>query len=408
MNNTDNFAYNNGTFIWFTGVVEDINDPEEMGRVRVRCYGYHSDNLDDIPTSSLPWATPITPITSAGTSGIGHSATGILQGSWVVGFFRDGTAAQDPVIMGTIPTKSRTEADPSKGFNDPDGVYPKSSFLEETGEPDLPRPSRAEYSTAQPYITKDDIRVEKIETAVPPKMTTLIPDKEDDFYERKTWSNHELDDIIGPVYPKNHTYQSETGHIIEIDDTRGKERLSRFHRSGTYEEIVASGDKIVTVVADEYEVTFKNKNMYVKGNVNLTVDGDMKTLVKGNYHLEVLKDKTEYIHGQRTAHIGLNDLRQVDQNSLSNITENVNTRIGGNEIRDVVGNFDGSVSGNSDTTVSGDNSHKTFGKDNTVILGNQLISGAGTLKLSKSGQIDIQTSGNVNIDGAEIHLNKES
>ena len=43
-------------FIWFIGVVEDRNDPLELGRVRVRCLGYHTDDLSAIPTSSLPWA----------------------------------------------------------------------------------------------------------------------------------------------------------------------------------------------------------------------------------------------------------------------------------------------------------------------------------------------------------------
>ena len=43
-------------FIWFTGVVEDRNDPDKLGRVRVRCLGYHTDNKELIPTKDLPWA----------------------------------------------------------------------------------------------------------------------------------------------------------------------------------------------------------------------------------------------------------------------------------------------------------------------------------------------------------------
>ena len=396
MNNTDNFAYNNGTFIWFTGVVEDINDPKEMGRVRVRCYGYHTDNLDDIPTNALPWATPMTPITSAGTSGIGHSATGLLQGSWVVGFFRDGTAAQDPVIMGSIPSQSSEEADTTKGFNDPSGKYPKVEYVE-VDEQDLPRPSRAEYSSSQPYIKKNDQRVDDVETAVPPKMTTLIPDNDDKYYERKTWSNHELEDIIKPAYPANHTYQSESGHIIEIDDTHNSERLSRYHKSGTYEEIVANGDKTVTVVGDEYEVTFKNKNMYVKGDVNLTIDGNMRTLVKKNYHLEVEGDMSEYVKGNRSIHVGKNHLTQVDQSQMVNITENVNTLITGNEIRSVSGNFDGSVTGDSDTTISGNSSHKTMGTDKYNVKGAQTISGQSTFTVNKSGKIIVTTPNNIDV-----------
>ena len=33
--------YKNGTFTWFIGSVEDINDPEGLNRVKVRAYGYY-------------------------------------------------------------------------------------------------------------------------------------------------------------------------------------------------------------------------------------------------------------------------------------------------------------------------------------------------------------------------------
>ena len=29
-------------FVWFVGVVEDRHDPDLMGRVRVRCLGFHT------------------------------------------------------------------------------------------------------------------------------------------------------------------------------------------------------------------------------------------------------------------------------------------------------------------------------------------------------------------------------
>ena len=37
-------------FIWFTGVVEDRNDPSKLGRVRVRCVGFHTEDKTKIPT----------------------------------------------------------------------------------------------------------------------------------------------------------------------------------------------------------------------------------------------------------------------------------------------------------------------------------------------------------------------
>ena len=41
-------------FIWFIGEVEDRNDPLKLGRVRVRCFGWHSTNKEELPTADLP------------------------------------------------------------------------------------------------------------------------------------------------------------------------------------------------------------------------------------------------------------------------------------------------------------------------------------------------------------------
>lgn len=110
---------------WFTGVVEDVSDPLQMGRVRVRCFNYHSASQADIPTADLPWATCILPVTSAATSGIGSSATGLLPGSWVFGFFRDGIELQDPVVVGSIPSSSSVlPGERGNGFADPHGNFP--------------------------------------------------------------------------------------------------------------------------------------------------------------------------------------------------------------------------------------------------------------------------------------------
>ena len=43
-------------FIWWMGVVEDNNDPEQLGRVRVRCIGIHTEDREELPTEDLPWA----------------------------------------------------------------------------------------------------------------------------------------------------------------------------------------------------------------------------------------------------------------------------------------------------------------------------------------------------------------
>ena len=121
------FMGKNG-FQWFVGVVEDRQDPQTLGRLRVRCLGYHTENLDKLPTSDLPWAHVMNPITSATVSGLGQTPLGAVEGTWVVGFFQDGSDAQQPIIIGTLPgvPSELPDIDSNKGFQDAvNGVYPK-------------------------------------------------------------------------------------------------------------------------------------------------------------------------------------------------------------------------------------------------------------------------------------------
>lgn len=135
--------FNKDGFIWWIGVVEDRMDPEKAGRVRVRIYGYHTDNKLLLPTTDLPWAIPITPITSASISGIGNTPLGPLEGTWVIGFFIDGADMQHPAIFGTISTKvapqvfSRLDS-PESLVNRNDGFLRDSNnniVLDGNGEP---------------------------------------------------------------------------------------------------------------------------------------------------------------------------------------------------------------------------------------------------------------------------------
>ena len=280
-----------GNFLWFTGVVEDVNDPEEMGRYRVRCFGYHSDNKGDIPTEDLPWANVMMPVTSASTSGIGYSATGLVQGSWVIGFFRDGSNVQDPVIMGSIPSMFEARPEYSQGFSDPDQVYPLEDTLT---KPDTPQPARKDYKDSAVYKSKDS----RSNISITPTG------------EGKTWSLPSLAKNVVPIYPNNHVYQSESGHVLEFDDTSGKERISVFHKSGSYDEVNARetngehyGDRSVVIVGDSYEVVIQNKNIYITGDLNLNVDGNINTKCK-KYKLEVLEDMEVTVGTAQTVNVG--------------------------------------------------------------------------------------------------------
>jgi len=89
------FLGREGLQFWI-GVVEDIQDPLQMGRARVRVFGQHTDNLDQLPTSGLPWAIPIMPFSQT-------QPTPPKLTDWVLGFCLDGAQGQQPVMLGVLP-----------------------------------------------------------------------------------------------------------------------------------------------------------------------------------------------------------------------------------------------------------------------------------------------------------------
>lgn len=235
-------------FIWFIGVVEDINDPEQVSRVKVRILGHHPTDNKLLKTKDLMWAQVMMPTTSASTSGIGFSPSGLVNGSYVFGFWMDGEYAQRPVIIGSWHGIPQELADTDKGFNDPDGVYPK-----EVDEPDTNKLSRG-INTIQDYI--DD----KINN--PPSQ-------------------------YAATYPNNKVIETTSGHIIEVDDTPGVERIRVFHTSNTFIEMHPNGDVVQYGANNNFRVVTSNDSLRVKGNVTVFVDGNADMTVTGNVNQTV-------------------------------------------------------------------------------------------------------------------------
>jgi len=91
---------------------------------------------------------------------------------------------------------------------------------------------------------------------------------------------------VKPEYPYNKVLSTESGHVVEIDDTPGHERVSVYHKAGSYVEFDSTGDLVVRSVKDGYDLTLNNKTIYVGGNANVVVKGNLQASVKGTATIE--------------------------------------------------------------------------------------------------------------------------
>ena len=286
-----NFMGKDG-FQWFVGVVEDRQDPKKLGRVRVRCLGYHTENHGDLPTSDLPWAHPLNPITSATVSGVGQTPLGVVEGTWVVGFFQDGAEAQQPIIFGTLPgvPKDLPVKDAGKGFQDRlNGNYPKYK-----DEPDTNRLAVNDTNNPHPTLTlrKAD-RDLAVGTAQIDGVTEGVAQTASDLDTEISGVWNEPVTDYASTYPHNHVMETEGGHLREYDDTVGAKRIHERHASGTAYEILNDGTRITRVVSNNYQITAEDDFVHIKGTGRQTFDKGLRVRVNGsgaagnNYSIEV-------------------------------------------------------------------------------------------------------------------------
>lgn len=330
---------NFNNMVWFIGVVEDIEDPLFINRVRVRCIGYHSPSRVLMPIANLPWAPFI-------SSTAQMSAPMVNQGDWVVGFFIDGNEAQQPVVLGTfasIPEEANPK-NPKIGFWDPSGVHPKEHILNKgTNAPH----ARGEIGEKE----GEGIDAVAYSQATTP---TAIPVADGTKFSEPL-------SAFAAKYPFNHVIKTDGCHLIELDDTPEAERVQIFHKKGSFVEFHPDGTVVHRGNKDRFQAIFENENVYVGGMMNLSVVGDVNIISGGNTNISTSGDAT--------------------------------WRVGGNIKMDVGGNFDVIVGGETNINSKGNLQLSTSG-DSSTKAGGSVRTDAGT-------DFNVVSGAAVNIDASK-------
>lgn len=378
--------YENGIGIknplFFIGVVENNVDERLEGRVQVRAFGVHG-TVQQVPTENLPWAIPI--------SGSYDPNCAIPPlNSWVFGFFIDGRDAQQPMILGLIPTQMTEPIEPERtGW----GVIPprdvdvlsKGARSQDFGQPMQSRLARGENIEETYNLALEVSRVKDIGIG---------------GNEEETWE--EPGSAYNAEYPYNRVIETASGHSIEMDDTPGAERIMIWHRSGSYVQIDVRGTTVHKSTSDKYEINDVNQHVYVGGKSVVTIEGDSYVLVKGNKIEEIVGDYTQIVRGNHMVSIaGQMNLNVSDEAQIraakirieSNV-ENINLKAAKN-VRIESGESIHITSGQNMFTEVTETTH--LKSDNIRIGGNTRvdISSEGTLFIESEGAMNIKSNSNM-------------
>jgi hypothetical protein len=98
-------------------------------------------------------------------------------------------------------------------------------------------------------------------------------------------------------YPHNKVFATESGHIVEFDDTEAYERINIHHKSGTFIEIHPDGKMVSKVKNENTLVVTDDNNTIVIGSNNTSIEGNRNETIKGMYRLVVYGDVLSTVYG---------------------------------------------------------------------------------------------------------------
>ena len=98
------------------------------------------------------------------------------------------------------------------------------------------------------------------------------------------------DTAYNAIYPFNHVYESESGHLIEIDDTPEAERLHWYHRAGTFTEFTFGGSRVENTQGHNFHSITGNLEEIISGKEKRSISNDSFSTYSKNKFQDIGND----------------------------------------------------------------------------------------------------------------------
>jgi hypothetical protein len=237
-------------------------------------------------------------------------------------------------MTGTRDFELNDELQPGKlvpeGFQDSSGTYPRRDYQ---GESDTSRAARGGF--------REEPKAKGIRLAIP----TLDSPRNEIISEP--------DGTLTSKYPQNDVIETPSGHIIEVDDTPGAEKLSATHRSGSKVIMLPSGDVVVKSSDDLYTVVAADNIVLIRGNAKVVIESSASVRIQGDANIEVGGDLNQVIHGDWNVEVAGNANHRIHGNHEESVTGGRLEETRGNVIRRNLGNLKERTVGDHEHEIGG-------------------------------------------------------
>ena len=227
-------------------------------------------------------------------------------------------------------------------------------------------------------------------------------------------------------YPYNKVTQTEGGHILEMDDTPGAERIQMYHKSGTFVEIDVNGTVVMRTKGSKYEIIDRNGKLSITGSADISINGACNIFVGNDANIEVEGDTNIICHNDITAQAGGTfNLSAVEEFNISSGNVNIEAyhamNVKSNVALIMSTTQELSLRSNANATVQAtdlyqnttnsyhqtitDMFEKVGGSKYVQVVTSQYEKAGGSYFTEAGGAVHFKSSGNFNADGGAIHLN---
>jgi type VI secretion system secreted protein VgrG len=297
---------------WYRGIVEDNQDPELRGRVRVR--------VESVYRAAQGKNTSSEPDKAAPTSLAPH---------------KEGENKGDSVKTEELPwadVVSHGQANKIGVVNIPcinDAVIVVFEF----GRPEFPLVIGGWWGEHTDETDK------KTKSEVP--LAALGGDQTGETGNDNKGNDTGVTSVIGATldepanpyaasYPNNQVLRTSSGHLVELDNTEGSERINIVHKSGTWIEFHPDGSLVFGVQGRRYTLIEQNDEQHIKGDRHIVVDGDDTKKVTGNIIEEITGDFTVEITGDGNTNVtGMQTLESTGTTTIKSTGDMTVQSVGG-------------------------------------------------------------------------------